>query len=64
MANNDLTGFFEHFLNKDTLFMDKKVLQSAYIPQEIKHRDQQINQVAQIMAPALRGEKPSNLFIY
>ncbi|MFH1506741.1 MAG: ORC1-type DNA replication protein [archaeon] len=64
MGNNELTGFFEKFLDKDTLFADKKVLQSAYIPHQIKHRDTQINQVAQIMAPVLRNEKPSNLFIY
>ena len=64
MVNDDLTGFFEKFLKKDTLFLDKKVLQSAYIPSEIKHRDIQINQVAHILAPALRGDKPSNLFIY
>jgi len=64
MGNDDLTGFFEKFLKKDTLFLDKKVLQSAYIPNEIKHRDIQINQVAHILAPALRGDKPSNLFIY
>ncbi|MBN1275198.1 ORC1-type DNA replication protein [Candidatus Woesearchaeota archaeon] len=64
MVNNNLTMFFEKFLTKESLFKDKKVLQSTYIPDEINHRDEQINTIAQILAPALRKEKPSNLFIY
>jgi len=34
------------------------------MPEEIKHRDEQIEQIANILAPALKGDKPSNLFIY
>ncbi|MEM5812283.1 MAG: orc1/cdc6 family replication initiation protein, partial [Candidatus Aenigmatarchaeota archaeon] len=30
----------------------------------IPHRNEQINQLAHILAPALRNEKPSNVFIY
>ena len=59
-----LTNYFEKFLKKKSLFDDKKVLQSSYFPDEILHRDEQINQIAQILAPALRLERPSNLFIY
>ncbi|MBU1322403.1 MAG: ORC1-type DNA replication protein, partial [Nanoarchaeota archaeon] len=54
----------EQFLKKESLFKDKKVLQSGYIPDEINHRDEQITQIANILAPALRMEKPSNVFIY
>ena len=64
MVQNNLNNFFEKFLKKDTIFENKKVLQSTYIPGEISHRDKQINQTAEILAPALKGEKPSNLFIY
>lgn len=63
MANN-LHNFFEKFIGKESLFTDKSVLQSQYVPEEIQHRDEQINQVANILAPALRIERPSNLFIY
>lgn len=59
-----LQTFFEKFLGKESLFTDKKVLQSAYIPATIPHRETQINQIAEVMAPALRLERPSNLFIY
>lgn len=64
LVENNLTDFFEKFLTKETLFADKKVLQSNYIPDQIDHRDEQIKLIAQILAPSLRGEKPSNLFIY
>jgi len=47
-----------------TLFKDKSILQSNYAPEEILFRDSQIEQVAGILAPALIGQKPSNLFIY
>jgi len=49
---------------KNSLFRDKSVLQTNYTPESIPHRDKQIEQVAGMMAPILRGEKASNLFIY
>jgi len=47
-----------------TLFKNKSVLQSNYNPDEIPYRDKQIEQVASILAPALIGQRTSNLFIY
>lgn len=44
--------------------MNKRVLQSVYTPETILHRDEQINTIANILAPVLREEKPSNLFVY
>jgi len=64
MAQVDLTEFFEEFLKKEPLFTNKKVLQEKYIPHLILHRKKQINQLASILAPTLRQEKPSNLFLY
>ncbi len=59
-----LTSFFEEFIEKGSLFTSKKALQSNYIPDEIEHRDEQIDAVANILAPGLRVERPSNLFLY
>ncbi|MGE0793574.1 MAG: ORC1-type DNA replication protein [Candidatus Woesearchaeota archaeon] len=64
MVGKKLNNFFEKFLQTDSLFTNKKVLQSAYVPDEMEHRDEQINQIANILAPALKMDKPSNLFIY
>ncbi len=59
-----LTDFFDNFLKKEPLFKDKKVLQANFVPLSIPHRKEQIEKVAGILAPTLRKEKPSNLFIY
>ena len=64
MGEKELKNFFESYLKKDPLFKDKKALQSNYTPKNVPHRDEQINSLAGILAPALRGEKPSNVFIY
>jgi archaeal cell division control protein 6 len=51
-------------LNARSLFKNKNVLQSNYSPNEILYRDKQIETVATILAPALIGQKTSNLFVY
>jgi cell division control protein 6 len=64
MAQKKLKNFFKTFLTKDRIFQNKQVLQSNYLPENILHRDDQINLLASILAPALNFEKPSNVFIY
>jgi len=64
MPKKSLASFFEDFLYKESLFVDKRVLQSSYNPETIKHRDVEIKKIANILAPTLKQEKPSNLFIY
>ena len=64
MVNVDLNNFFKDYLDKKPLILNKKSLQNNYTPIEIPHRDEQIKQIAGILAPCLRMEKPSNLFIY
>jgi cell division control protein 6 len=64
MVQKGLTGFFEKFLTKESLFTDRKVLQSNYTPETIIHRDEQIHQIANILAPSLKIDKPSNIFLY
>lgn len=39
-------------------------MQTNYTPDNIPHRDEQVKQVANILAPVLRGERVSNLFVY
>ena len=60
----DLGEFFNDYLNKQPLFLDKKALQGNFTPENIPHRDEQINQLASVLAPALRMDKPSNIFMY
>ena len=42
----------------------REILRETYIPARLPHREHQIRQVAEILAPALRGNIPSNLLIY
>ncbi|MBM3232883.1 AAA family ATPase [Candidatus Pacearchaeota archaeon] len=58
-----LDKIFSSFISNN-LFKNKSVLQSNYSPEQITHREAQIESVASILAPALRGERVSNLFIY
>lgn len=58
-----LDEIFESF-DKNKIFKNKEVLQSNYKPEDILHRDEHIKQIASILAPVLRGEKCSNLFLY
>lgn len=62
--NKTLSEFFQSYITKNSVFLNKKVLQSQHFPSEILHRSEQLNQVASVLAPALKREKPSNLFIY
>ncbi|MFC1801663.1 ORC1-type DNA replication protein [Nanoarchaeota archaeon] len=64
MGLDKMNVFFDNFLKRQPLFSDKKVLQAVYTPEQIPHRDKQIEEMANILAPTLRFENPSNLFIY
>ena len=58
-----LDGIFDTAVN-NSLFKNKGVLQVRYTPDSIPHRDDQIRSIASILASVLRGERPSNLFVY
>ena len=61
--NSNIDKIFSSFI-ENNLFKDKYVLQTSYTPETIPHRQEQIEQIASILAPALRGERTSNLFVY
>ena len=61
---HSLATYFEQYLRRDSIFLDKSVLEGNYTPEELLHRNEQMESIAQMLAPALRLEKPSNLFIY
>ena len=63
-AKNTLEEVFHKFLENDSIFRDRSVLTHDFIPQHFPHRDFQIRTLGEILAPALKGFKPSNLFIY
>jgi len=64
MAKEVLSNYFEDYLKKEPLFSNKKVLSANYTPETVPHRENEINKIAGILAPCLREDKPSNIFIY
>jgi cell division control protein 6 len=61
--NKDIEKIFDSFI-RETIFKNKLILQSNYKPENIPHREKEIKVIASIIAPSLRLEKPSNLFVY
>ena len=59
----EIKHFFENYLKKESIFIDKRALMPSYMPEEILYREEQLQEVANVLAPVLRMEKPSNLFI-
>lgn len=64
IEGDDLDNFFEEFMSSKPIFKNKSVLQSNYEPEKIQHRDEYLRDMAKMLAPALRQERPSNIFIY
>ncbi|MFP4401851.1 MAG: Cdc6/Cdc18 family protein [Candidatus Nanoarchaeia archaeon] len=61
---DDLDNYFEEFMSSKPIFKDKSILQSNFQPPRIQHRSEYLNELAKMLAPALRNEKPSNVFVY
>ena len=61
----NIQTIFQEFIQKTTpIFKDRNTLNSHFTPDTMPHRNQQINTLASILAPSLKGGKPSNIFIY
>jgi len=60
---SEIDKIFDSF-DKNGIFKNKSLLQNNYQPEIILHRDAEVKQIASILAPALRGERSSNLFLY
>lgn len=57
-------SLFDELLETEPIFEDKDVLRPAYTPSTLPHREEKINEMASILASALRSETPSNILIY
>ena len=60
------TTLREIFLKQNgrSIFLNRSMLQSNFIPSKIPYREEQAKALAKILAPAVQGEKPSNVMMY
>lgn len=64
MSQSSLNEIFQKYVNNKTIFRNKDTLSIQFTPDNIPHRKEHINHLGMILAPVLRGERPSNIFIY
>lgn len=65
MADNSiLDDVFNNFVNNTKIFKDREVLRHDYLPNRLPHREDQIRQLGETIAPVLKGSRSSNIFIY
>jgi len=57
-------NIFERIVSSSRIFKNRDVLRHTYTPDRLPHRDEQIDTLATILAPALKYETPSNILIY
>lgn len=46
------------------IFVNRDIMRPDFVPDDLPHREEQIRRLAEIMAPVLKGSRPSNIFIY
>jgi cell division control protein 6 len=46
------------------IFINRDVLRPDYVPEVLPHREGEIRRLTEVLAPILRRERPSNIFIY
>ena len=51
-------------LESKSMFNNRDVLRSTYIPEYLPHRDREVDTLINILIVALRGDTPSNILIY
>lgn len=59
-----LDALFERAIKTARVFKNKDVLRHDYVPENLPHREEQINCFGEIVAPTLKSERCSNIFIY
>lgn len=60
----DSNIFTQYIKKRNVIVKNKKILQSTYIPENLPHRADKIQEIVEIIAPALNKDKPSNILIF
>ena len=68
-SNNDkysfnIDRFYRDYLKGPKIFKNREALDPSFIPDELPHRDEEIEKIAGITACALKGDVPPNFMCY
>jgi len=63
ISMDELDAIFERVLHS-RIFKNREALRPDHVPETLPHRERQILKLASILAPAIQGERPSNVFMY
>ena len=59
-----LDAMFDNFLSGPQIFKSRDTMRPTYVPPKLPHRTEQAMDLGRILAPALKGEIPSNALLY
>lgn len=59
-----IDDFYKNYLKGPQVFKNRDALDPSYIPEDLPHRDEEIEQIASRTACSLRGNAPSNFLCY
>ncbi|HLD62847.1 MAG TPA: AAA family ATPase [Candidatus Norongarragalinales archaeon] len=59
-----MVDFAEILEEGNSVFKDKGALSPHYVPESLLYRDEEIKKIMICLAPALKGQKAKNLFVY
>ena len=57
-------NIFEKILGQDSLFIDRKAFDHAFEPNNLPHREQEVDSLVRNLVDALNGHIPSNMILY
>ena len=64
LKNTSIAEVIEGLLESKSMFLNRDVLRSTYVPEYLPHRDREVEALLKILVVALRGDTPSNILIY
>ncbi len=62
--NFNIDKFYKDYLKGPKIFKKRDALEPSFIPEELPHRDKEIQMVAELTACALMGDAPPNFLCY
>lgn len=64
LEDSPLSNIFDRYIEGSTIFKNRECLRHDYVPDFLPHREDQIARLGMILAPTLKGNRCSNIFIY